>query len=141
MPTFTVTRRVAFSDTDMAGIVHFANFYRYLEEAEHAFFRQLGMRIIETQPDGRVIGWPRVRCSCSFTSPAYYEDLLDIHLSLTRIGVRSLTYGIRFQRGDTLIAQGDLKTVCCLCRPNHLESMDIPPEYLAKLEPWAAADA
>ena len=38
---FTITRRVEFSETDMAGIVHFSNFCRYMEHAEHAFFRSL----------------------------------------------------------------------------------------------------
>lgn len=56
---FITTRRVEFADTDMAGIIHFANYYRYMEEAEHAFFRSLGLRIMQSQPDGSVIGWPR----------------------------------------------------------------------------------
>ena len=38
-PQFTYSRRIQFSDTDMAGIVHFANFYRFMEEAEHEMFR------------------------------------------------------------------------------------------------------
>ena len=42
--TFITHRRVEFSDTDMAGIVHFANFYRYMEQAEHDFFRSLGFQ-------------------------------------------------------------------------------------------------
>src|SRR6516164_335429 len=63
-PQFTYTRRVQFSDTDMAGIVHFANFYRFMEEAEHEMFRSLGFKIVEKQPDGSVLGWPRVQASC-----------------------------------------------------------------------------
>ena len=35
-------RRVEFAETDMAGQVHFSNFFRYMEAAEHAFFRSLG---------------------------------------------------------------------------------------------------
>ena len=30
---FRTTRMVEFSETDMAGIVHFANFFRYMEAA------------------------------------------------------------------------------------------------------------
>ncbi|MGY8650976.1 MAG: acyl-CoA thioesterase, partial [Verrucomicrobiia bacterium] len=54
---FIITRRVEFSETDAAGIVHFANFYRYMEYAEHAFFRSLGRSIVDLDLD---IGWPRV---------------------------------------------------------------------------------
>ena len=36
---FRVTRRVEFHETDMAGIVHFSNFFRYMEFAEVEFLR------------------------------------------------------------------------------------------------------
>ena len=39
---FTHQRQVEFAETDMAGIVHFANFFRWMESAEHAFLRSLG---------------------------------------------------------------------------------------------------
>ncbi len=42
---FKLTRRVEFAETDMAGIVHFANFFRMMESTEHAFFRSLGFTI------------------------------------------------------------------------------------------------
>ena len=38
-------RRVEFSETDLAGIVHFSNYFRYMEAAEHEFFRSLGLSI------------------------------------------------------------------------------------------------
>ena len=53
---FTITRRVEFSETDAGGIVHFTNFFRYMEYAEHAFFRSLGRSIADAELD---IGWPR----------------------------------------------------------------------------------
>ena len=42
---FKIRRIVEFSDTDMAGIVHHAVYYRYMEAAEHAFFRSLGLTV------------------------------------------------------------------------------------------------
>ena len=134
MPQFTWKHRVQFSETDMAGIVHFSNFYRYMEETEREFFRTLGMSIMEPQPDGTVIGWPRVRASCSFESPAYYDDLLEIDLDITRRGVKSLSMQFHFRRGETTLARGDLKTVCCLSRAlGQLESIPIPDTHAAKL--------
>ena len=43
---FKVVRRVEFADTDMAGIVHYSNFFRYMEMAEHGFFRALGHSVV-----------------------------------------------------------------------------------------------
>ena len=42
---FQITRRVEFSETDLAGIMHFSNFFRFMESAEHAFWRSLGFSV------------------------------------------------------------------------------------------------
>jgi YbgC/YbaW family acyl-CoA thioester hydrolase len=131
---FVTTRRVEFADTDMAGIIHFANYYKYMEEAEHAFFRSLGLSIMQRQPDGTVIGWPRVSASCSFDAPAYFADELEVRLNVVRKGVKSLNYEIEFWHGETRLAHGRLKTVCCLCQAHQpLVSIPIPLEYADKL--------
>jgi YbgC/YbaW family acyl-CoA thioester hydrolase len=132
--SFVTNRRVEFSDTDMAGIVHFANFYRYMEQAEHDFFRSLGFSIMETQADGTVIGWPRVSAKCSFEAPAFYQDVLEIRLSVERIGVKSLTINYEFFREGQRIARGQMKTVCCLFEPgNAMQSLELPASFREKI--------
>ena len=42
MREFTYRRRVQFYETDLAGIVHFSWYPRYMEEAEHAMWRDAG---------------------------------------------------------------------------------------------------
>ena len=80
MPSeFKVVRRVEFSETDMAGIVHYSNFFRYMESAEHAFFRALGFSIVTTATDPPV-GWPRVHASCDYRQPLRFEDEVEIHM-------------------------------------------------------------
>lgn len=118
----------------MAGIVHFSYFNRYMEEAEHAWFRSLGLKIMNPLPDGSIIGWPRVRASCVFVGPAFYEDELDIGVRLTRRGVKSLSLSFEILRGTDRIATGELKTVCCLHPPGKpFHSIPIPPDYEAVL--------
>jgi len=43
-PRFVTSRRVEFVDTDMAGIVHFTNFFRYMEQARIGFLRKWKLR-------------------------------------------------------------------------------------------------
>ena len=38
---YTITRRVEFSETDLAGIMHFTNYYRWMEICEHEFLRSV----------------------------------------------------------------------------------------------------
>ena len=111
---FIFSRRVEFAETDMAGIVHFANFYRMMENAEHAFFRSLGFSVHD-QFDGQTIGWPRVSASCEFLRPLRFEELVDVHLFVVEVRTRSLRYAFRFWKtegGDRLeVARGQVATV------------------------------
>ena len=134
MSVFVAQRRVEFSQTDMAGIVHFANFYKWMEEVEHDYFRSLDLSIMQKQPDGTYIGWPRVSASCHFHAPARYEDMIDVHLRVERIGVKSLTFEIEFYRDGLKLATGRMKSACCICRPDGtLTSIEIPEMYLEKV--------
>ncbi len=121
----------------MAGIVHFSNFYRWMEQAEHEFFRSLGLSIVNHQSDDSIIGWPRVSATCRFESPARYEEILEVKLMVQRIGVKSLTYDVHFRIGDRPVAKGTMKTVCCsMERDQPLHSIRIPTEYTAKLQEY-----
>lgn len=133
--SYRTTRRVEFCETDMAGIVHFSNFYKWMEQAEHAFFRSLGLTIVNHQPDGTTFGWPRVSAQCRFESPAHYEDILDLLLTVQRVGVKSLTYDVIFSVEERIVARGSMKTVCCVVSPGQpLRSIQIPDEYISKIE-------
>ena len=76
---FKLVRRVEFFETDMVGLVHYSNFFRYMEAAEHAFFRSLGISIVTRQVDPPV-GWPRVHADCDFLQPVHFEDEIEIRL-------------------------------------------------------------
>lgn len=89
---FRHSRLVEFADTDLAGIVHFANFLRYVESAEHAFFRSLGFRV-HTADGAEHQGWPRLEVSCKYLKPARFEETLEICLRIQDIRTSSLTYG------------------------------------------------
>ncbi len=132
---FTTTRRVEFAETDAAGIVHFTYFFRYMEEAEHQFFRSHGLSIMREQDDGALISWPRVSASCSFEAPAYYEDVLEIRMNVAHKGARSLTMKFEFWRDEVRIAHGQVKTACCVYRRGEpIRSITIPDEYSEKIE-------
>ena len=123
---FHTTRRVAFSDTDMAGIVHFSRFFVFMEAAEHAFLRALETSV-STEWEGNKIGWPRLEATCTYLSPVVFEDVLDIHLKVIRKGTKSLTYRFDFFCGEIAIARGELSAVCCICNPGEkIRSIPIP---------------
>jgi YbgC/YbaW family acyl-CoA thioester hydrolase len=135
MTPFTTTRRVEFGDTDMAGIVHFANFFRYMESAETEFLRSRGLTVSWRDELGK-IGLPRVSATCDFFKPARFEDVLTIAVTVEKVGTKAVSYRFDFsnERGEP-VAVGRITAVLCrTVAPDKLESVEIPPEMRAKLE-------
>ncbi len=134
MPSeFTLIRRVQFAETDMAGVMHFAEYLRWMEETEHAFFRSMGLSIM-TRHDGRDIGWPRVHASCEYFAPVRFEDEVDIRLRLMSLGEKTMTYEATFHHGDRKVARGRVKAVCCEVTGHGFEAIPIPDHIRASLQ-------
>ncbi len=112
---FTLTRRVEFSETDMAGIMHFSNFFRFMEAAEHAFFRSLGFSIHPARAH-RSLGWPRVHADCDFKHPLRFEDTVEIRLLVRQKKAKSIVYTFIFRKLNEQppreVARGTLAVAC-----------------------------
>ncbi len=111
---FQTQRRVEFRDTDAAGIMHFSVFFNYMEQVEHEFWRHLGLSVmLPGDVADSYLSWPRVSASCDYAAPARFEDVLDISLSLTSIGNKSVRFQFDFDIGPRHVATGNLVAVCC----------------------------
>ena len=133
MPTeFSTTHRVQFSETDLAGIVHFSNFFKMMEEVEHAFFRSMGLSV-SMQHEGLHVGWPRVSSACEFFGPVKFEDELELRLRVTRVGDKSFSYEVDFIVGERRVALGKTTSVCCSIDDGSMRSITIPPAIREKL--------
>jgi acyl-CoA thioester hydrolase len=134
MTIHRTTRRVEFCDTDMAGIAHFSNFFRWMEAAEVEFLRSRGLSV-KMPWEGMTIGFPRVAATCDYLRPARFEDLLEIAVTLERLGEKSVTYGFAFASSGHELAKGKVTSVCCRVVGEHqYESIPIPAGYRARLE-------
>ncbi len=137
---FVCTERVQFSDTDMAGIMHFANFFRFMERAEHAFFRSLGLSIWDDParvPAEERVGWPRVHASCDFRTPLRFEDEAEIELLVEEIRSRVIRYVIRIWKADgELAAEGRMVAACVRkdATTGRLRAVDIPERVRSKID-------
>lgn len=137
---FVCTERVQFSDTDMAGIMHFANFFRFMERAEHAFFRSLGLSIWDDPasiPPEERVGWPRVHASCDFRAPLRFQEEAEIELLVEEIRSRAIRYVIRIWKADgELAAEGRMAAACVRqdATTGQLRAVDIPGRVRSKIE-------
>ena len=134
---FKQERRIEFSDTDMAGIVHFANYFRFMEATEHEFFRSLGFTL-HTNEDGVMQGWARVHAECDYRGPLRYDDKVEIHLIVREKGSTSFGYEFRFRLADggPEVARGALKVVFVSRGPDdeRMRPSEMPAAIAQKIE-------
>jgi YbgC/YbaW family acyl-CoA thioester hydrolase len=129
--TYTYTRSVEFSDTDMAGIMHFSRYYVFMESAEHAFFRSLGFSI-HGPVDGCLYGWPRIHAECSYRQPLRFEDVVEVRLSVNEMTPKTILYDFTFMKkteGETIeIANGSIRVICVVMdeKTGKMKSAAIP---------------
>jgi len=132
---FTLKRRVRFSETDVAGIVHFSNYFRYFEDAEHALWREAGLSI--HAPDSPV-GWPRVSASCDYHRPLRFEQEFEIRVTIAEMTSRTIRYDGAITREGAHLATATWKIACVSKLPDGtMRSVEIPPTVADRLKPFA----
>ncbi len=135
---FKAVRSVEFHETDMAGIVHYSNFFRYMETAEHGFFRSLGFSVVTENTDPP-IGWPRVHAECDYLQPLRFEDEVEIHMLVSEMKSKALSYVFRFRKLNASppleVARGKLTVVCVTHEADgKMKATPIPKVVADKIE-------
>lgn len=98
-------RRVNFADTDLAGIVHFSNILRFVEEAEHAALLSIGVA-----PVSEAGGFPKVHVDCDYRAPLKFGDVAEISLEIDRVGEKSIAWSFSVSAAGRLAAEGNVVT-------------------------------
>jgi acyl-CoA thioester hydrolase len=133
MHPFRTTRRIDFCDTDMAGIVHFANFFRFMESAEVEFLRSRGLSVT-MEWEGQKIGFPRVSATCDYIRPITFQDVVTIDVTIDRVGDKSVTFAFEFTLNGDPVARGKVTSCCCrVLADNPLQAIPIPASYRQRL--------
>jgi YbgC/YbaW family acyl-CoA thioester hydrolase len=128
---FRYQRRVQFHETDLAGIVHFSSYFKYMEEAEHALWRHAGLSISPPQPE---FGFPRVNATCDFKAPLRFEDEFEVCIKVEAIGRRSIRYACILSRGDVILATGSMTSACVTHGTDgRVRSIEVPETVVARL--------
>lgn len=72
--------RVYYEDTDMAGIVYYANYLKFIERARSEWVRDLGIDQVQMRSDGFVFAVRRVEAD--YRAPARYDDELVVETTM-----------------------------------------------------------
>ena len=133
---YRLRRRVQFHETDVAGIVHFSWFFRYMEEAEHALWREAGLSI---HPPDTEIGWPRVAAAFEFHRALRFEDEFEVWLRVAEITKKTIRYSCLLKKDDATIATGTMTIACVRKRPT-LQAIEIRADVASRFSVSAHGD-
>ncbi len=83
MITREVQLRVRYKETDAMGVVHHSNYVTYYETARTEMLRTFGTTYREMEAEGVMM--PVIEVDMRYISPAYYDDLLTIRITLKKL--------------------------------------------------------
>jgi acyl-CoA thioester hydrolase len=112
MPSaFTWTVRVYYEDTDAGGIVFYANYLKFFERARTEWLRAAGVSQQELlRQDGAIFVVKHT--SVDYHAPAKLDDVLNLTLSIEKLGRASVLFSQQAWRGDTLLTSASVKVGC-----------------------------
>ena len=102
--------RVYYEDTDMGGIVYYANYLKYIERARSEWLRGLGLDQVVLKAQGFVFAVRRVEAD--YLSPARFDDELVVRTTLSALTPARVVLDQQVMRGDVPLLAAKVTVVC-----------------------------
>lgn len=109
--THRLPLRVYYEDTDLAGIVYYANYLKFIERGRSEWLRELGVNQAALKQQGRVFAVRRIEAD--YLRPAKYDDLLTVETALNQISRARIVLDQTVQREDQPLFAARV-TIACL---------------------------
>ena len=108
---FSLRLRVYWEDTDAGGVVFYANYLKFFERARTEWLRAHGHGQQRLREDTGAI-FVVTDTALRYFAPARLDDLIDVTVRVLHAGRVRLEFAQQAWRGDTLLAEGRLRTGC-----------------------------
>jgi len=124
---FSAQTRVAFSDTDAQGIVYYGRYLPYFDLARVEYHRNLGLLGLEIGAEGNEFV---MRASTiEYLAPAVFDDLIEVHVRIARIGRTSATYELAAYRAEDDLLLVTASQTLVLIDLDERKPVPIPDSY------------
>lgn len=106
-----VQAKVNFADTDMMGVAHHANYFRWYEMGRVEYLRKAGILLLDLMAEDIV--FPITDVNCQYLSSAYFDDEIIIQTQMTELSRIKMifTYRIVRKSDGKMLAQGTTQNV------------------------------
>jgi acyl-CoA thioester hydrolase len=128
--SFEISLRCYWEDTDAGGIVFYANYLKFFERARTEWLRAAGVEQHRLREETGII-FVVASTSVRYLAPARLDDLLTITVDPEPAGRASLVVRQRALRGDTLLADGEIRIGCV--RAEDLKPQRLPDAVVAAI--------
>lgn len=128
---FAIRQRVRFAETDMQGVVYYANYLVYAEVGRAAFLRHLGVRYDTLL--GKGLDFTIGEASVRYHAPLRYDDEFDVRVRVGQMRRVSWSFEYAVDRADGRRC-ADMTTVQVVFDRSSAKSARIPEDLRATLE-------
>jgi acyl-CoA thioester hydrolase len=109
--THRLTLRVYYEDTDLAGVVYYANYLRFIERARTEALRDLGIDQAALKRDRGLVFVVR-RLTIDYLAPALFDDVLEVRTRIARLRGASLEMAQEVWRAETCLSRATVTVAC-----------------------------
>jgi acyl-CoA thioester hydrolase len=103
--------KVYYHDTDCGGVVYYANYLKFLEQARTEFFAEKGAPVKELAESGTL--FVVARQEIDYKSPAFYADILQVYTRVSNISAVKIEFEHQIKNRDgQLVCEAKTVTVC-----------------------------
>ncbi len=135
-PPFAITIRVYYEDTDTAGVVYHANYFKFMERARTEWLRSLGVEQDALARREGVIFVVR-SAHTEFLKPARFNDVIQVSVAVAACGGASITFAQTIRRDDTTLCESEVRVACLHAAT--FAPCKLPPALAARLKPEVSA--
>lgn len=107
---YTLPVRVYYEDTDMAGIVYYANYLKYIERGRSEWVREIGMDQLAMKAAGIVFVVRRVEAD--YLGSAKLDDALVVETKVASVSAVRLVMEQWVKRGEAVLFHAMVTVVC-----------------------------
>ena len=132
---FSVRTRVAFSDTDAQGIVYYGRYNPYFDFARVEYLRMLEL-LHRKWPGDFVMRANDVE----YFAPAVFDDEVEIHVRVSRIGRTSVTYSFEAYRVADAVLMVTAHQTLVYVDLHERKALSVPDDYRAQVISFEGED-
>ena len=124
-----IKKKIYYHHTDSGGVVYYANYLKFLEEARTEFFAEKGFSVKDLAQSGTM--FVVARQEIDYKAPAVYGDILEVRAKVAELSAVKIIFENEiYNQNNQLITKA--KTIL-VCVDNDLKPKAIPSEIRSKL--------